>query len=93
MIVGLCTIELHLPNGYSLKAKRQILSSLKDRLRGKFNVSIAEVGDQELWQKAILGVACVTNETGYANRIMDQVINLIRSTPSVEVLQFRIEML
>ena len=53
MIVGLCTIELYIPDGHSLKAKRQILLSLKDRLRRKFNLSVAEVGEHELWQKAV----------------------------------------
>ena len=46
MVVGLCTVELRLPDGHSLKAKRQVLSSLKARLRGRFNISVAEVGDQ-----------------------------------------------
>jgi uncharacterized protein YlxP (DUF503 family) len=93
MIVGLCTVELYIPDGHSLKAKRQVLLSLKDRLRDKFNVSVAEVGEQDLWQKAILGIACVANETAYVNQVMDQVLNLIRSVPMVEVVQHRIEML
>lgn len=93
MIVGLCTVELYLPDGHSLKAKRQILLSLKDRLRDKFNVSVAEVGEQDLWQKAVLGIACVANEGGYVNQVLDQAVNLVRSMPAVELVQFRIEML
>lgn len=93
MIVGLCTIELYIPGGHSLKDKRQVLLSLKDRLRDRFNVSVAEVGDQGLWQKAILGIACVSNEGAYVNQVLDQAVNLIRSVPSVELVQFRIEML
>lgn len=93
MIVGLCTVELYLPDGHSLKAKRQILLSLKDRLRDKFNVSVAEVGEQDLWQKSVLGIACVANEGGYVNQVLDQAVNLVRSMPAVELVQFRIEML
>ena len=93
MIVGLCTVELYLPDGHSLKAKRQVLLSLKDRLRDKFNVSVAEVGEQDLWQKAVLGIACVANEGGYVNQVLDQAVNLVRSMPAVELVQFRIEML
>jgi len=93
MIVGLCTVELYFPDGHSLKAKRQILLSLKDRLRDKFNVSVAEVGEQDLWQKAVLGIACVANEGGYVNQVLDQAVNLVRSVPAVELVQFRIEML
>lgn len=93
MIVGLCTVELYIPDGHSLKAKRQVLVSLKDRLRDKFNVSVAEVGDQDLWQKAVLGIACVANEGAYVNQVLDQALNLIRSVPMVELVQFRIELL
>jgi uncharacterized protein YlxP (DUF503 family) len=93
MIVGLCTVELFIPDGHSLKAKRQVLLSLKDRLRDKFNVSVAEVGEQDLWQKAVLGIACVANESAYVNQVLDQAVNLIRSVPSVELVQARIELL
>ena len=93
MIVGLCTIELYIPDGHSLKAKRQILLSLKDRLRNKFNLSVAEVGDQELWQKAVLGIACVANEGAYVNKVLDQAINLIRSVPTIELVRSKIELL
>lgn len=93
MIVGLCTVELYLPGSHSLKAKRQILLSLKDRLRGKFNVSVAEVDEQELWQKAVLGIACVANEGAHVNQVLDQAVNLIRSVPMIQMVKFRIEML
>jgi uncharacterized protein YlxP (DUF503 family) len=93
MIVGLCTVELFIPDAHSHKDKRQVLLSLKDRLRDKFNVSVAEVGDQDLWQKAVLGIACVANEVTYVNQVLDHVLNLIRSMPSVEMIQSRIEML
>ena len=93
MIVGLCTVELYLPESQSLKEKRQVLLSLKDRLREKFNVSVAEVGDQELWQKAVLGMACVANEQPHVNRVLDQGLNLIRSVPTVDLLKFQIEFL
>lgn len=93
MIVGLCTVELYIPDGHSLKAKRQVLLSLKDRLRDKFNVSVAEVGEQDLWQKAVLGIACVANDGAFVNQVLDQAVNLIRSVPAVELVQCRIEML
>lgn len=93
MIIGVCTVELFIPDGQSLKSKRQVLSSLKERLRGKFNVSVAEVDGQDLWQKAVLGIACVANETAYVNQVLDQVLNQIRSVPTIEIVQSRIEML
>lgn len=93
MIVGLCTIELYIPDGHSLKAKRQVIRSLKQRMRDKFNVSVAEVGDQDLWQKALLGIACVANESAYVNQVLDQAVNLVRSVPSIELVKYRVEML
>lgn len=93
MIVGICTVELFIPDAQSLKSKRQVLNSLKDKLRDKFNVSVAEVDEQDLWQKAVLGIACVANETAYVNQVLDQVLNQIRAVPMVEIVQSRIELL
>lgn len=93
MVVGVCRIELHLPNGASLKGKRQVLKSLKDRVKYRFNVSIAEVEDHDLWQKAVLAVACVGNDHFHVKKIMSQVISVIRGTPTVVVLHCDIEMM
>ena len=93
MTVGLCTVELFIPDGHSLKEKRQVLQSLKTRLRDKFNLSVAEVGDQDLWQKAILGMACVANESAHVNPVLDQAVNLIQSVPVIQLVRSRIELL
>ena len=93
MTVGLCTVELFIPDGHSLKEKRQVLQSLKTRLRDKFNLSVAEVGDQDLWQKAILGMACLANESAHVNQVLDQAVNLIQSVPVIQLVRSRIELL
>jgi uncharacterized protein YlxP (DUF503 family) len=93
MIVGVCTVELFIPEGQSLKGKRQVLQSLKNRLREKFNVSVAEIGEQDLWQKAILGLACVANESAHVNQVLEQALNQIRSVPTIELIRSRIELL
>ncbi|MEO5631737.1 MAG: DUF503 domain-containing protein [Nitrospiraceae bacterium] len=93
IIVGLCTVELFIPESQSLKDKRQVLLSLKDRLREKFNLSVAEVDGQDLWQKAVLGLVCVANEGRYVNQVCDQALNLIRNVPAVEIVQSRVELL
>lgn len=92
MVVGVCTIELHLPGVGSLKGKRQILLSLKDRLKKAYNVSIAEVDANDLWQRAVLGVACVANEGRHVNQVLDSVLNEIRANPSVELVQQHTEL-
>jgi uncharacterized protein YlxP (DUF503 family) len=93
MIVGVCTVELFIPEGHSLKGKRQVLQSLKNRLREKFNLSVAEVGDQDLWQKSILGLACVANESAHVNQVLEQALNVIRGIPTIELVRSRIELL
>lgn len=93
MFIGLCTVELHIPNGHSLKEKRKVVVGLKDRLRRKFNLSVAEVDDQDLWQRAVLGMACVANDGAYVNKVLDQALNLVRSVPALELIHHRIEFL
>ncbi|HUK57400.1 MAG TPA: DUF503 domain-containing protein [Nitrospiria bacterium] len=93
MIIGVCTIELFLPDNDSLKDKRQVLKSLKDRLKQRFNVSVAEVDDQDLWQKTVIGVACVGNQKDHVNSVLDKVIGAVRGTPRVELIDYRLELI
>lgn len=93
MIVGVCTVELFLGESQSLKDKRQVLHSVKDRLHSKFNLSVAEVDGQDLWQKAVLGLACVANERAHVEHMLDQALNLIRSMPLVEIVRTHRELL
>jgi uncharacterized protein YlxP (DUF503 family) len=93
MVVGLCTVELFIAGSRSLKDKRQVMHGLKDRIRGKFNLSVSEVDGQDLWQKAILGMACVSNERSHVNQVLEQALNLIKSMPAVEVVRTQLELL
>ncbi|MEK6744607.1 MAG: DUF503 domain-containing protein [Nitrospirota bacterium] len=91
MFIGVCTIEMHIPESGSLKTKRHSLKSLKDRIRSKFNVSVAEVDHNDLWQKASLAVAAVSNDKSYLNQTLDHVLDLVRSVPEVSLLDYHIE--
>jgi uncharacterized protein YlxP (DUF503 family) len=93
MVVGLCTVELFIADSRSLKDKRQVLHSLKDRLHDKFNLSVAEVDGQDLWQKAVLAMACVANEGGHVNKVLEQALNVIKGVPVVEVVRTQLELL
>ncbi|MFO0775456.1 MAG: DUF503 domain-containing protein [Nitrospiraceae bacterium] len=92
MIVGLCRAEIYFPDSHSLKDKRHVLHSIKDRLK-KLNVSVAEVGELDLWQRTTLAVACVANEGGHVEQVLTQALNLIQAVPTIEVLDSRIELL
>ncbi len=92
MIIGACTIELRIPGNGSLKGKRRVLKSLMGRVRKEFNVSIAEVDCQDVWQTAVLGVVCVSNGAGYVHSLLTKVVNWIeRNRINVEVVDYRIE--
>ena len=93
MVVGVCTIDLHLPGIGSLKGKRQILSSLKERIKNTHNVSIAEVEANDLWQRAVLGVACVANDGRHVNQVLDAVLNAVRANAGVEIVRHHMELL
>lgn len=62
MPIGLVTLEIHLADAQSLKDKRQVLRSLKDRLRGHFNVAVAELDHQDLWQRSVVGVVGISSD-------------------------------
>jgi uncharacterized protein YlxP (DUF503 family) len=91
MFVGVCTIELHIPESGSLKTKRQSLRSLKDRIRNSFNVSVAEVDGNDLWQKASLAVAAVSNDKAHLNQTLDHVVNMVERVPELSLLDYHIE--
>jgi uncharacterized protein YlxP (DUF503 family) len=89
LVVGTCRITLHIPAGGSLKEKRMVLRRIKDRVRNKFNVSIAEVGDGDLWQRSILGVATVSNDSKFANQVISGVVSTIESDGTISVIDIQ----
>jgi len=92
MNVGVCRIELHLPENESLKGKRQIVKSIIARLRNRYNVSVAEVDNQELWQIATLGIACVSNHRRHADETLSSVVKfIVQSYPNLEIVNSEIE--
>ena len=92
MNVGVCKLELRLPENESLKGKRRVIQSIITRLKNKYNVSVAEVDNQGLWQLATLGVTCVSNHRRHANEILSSVIRFVaQNYPEVEMLSSEIE--
>jgi uncharacterized protein len=74
MAVGLLTLELHLSAAQSLKDKRQVLRSLKDRLRGQFNVAVAELDFEDTWQRSVVGVVTLANEEHHVQDSLQNVL-------------------
>ena len=92
MVVGLASIEIHIPECGSLKRKRQFLKSIKDRVKNRFNVSIAEVDHNDLWQRATLGVSVVANQRHFADQVLASVVDLISKESGIEILDYSIEL-
>jgi uncharacterized protein YlxP (DUF503 family) len=79
MFVGVLRLTLHLPEPGSLKSKRHLLRSAIDRVKVRFNVSIAEVAENDLWQKSVVGVAAVGNDHAFVNETLDKVADFVAS--------------
>ena len=92
MTIGTLRIRLVLRGARSLKDKRRVIKGLKDRLRHKFNVSIAEVEHQDVWQQATLGVAMVGTDGAYVNSVLSKVIDHVRPTAGAELVDYELEM-
>ncbi|MHB0869363.1 MAG: DUF503 domain-containing protein [Chloroflexota bacterium] len=92
MIVGAARVVLHLPDAHSLKEKRHVVKSIVARVHNQFNVSAAEIEDQDLWQRTVLGIAVATNDSHHANEVLSSVVNFIESaTPAAEMTDYQID--
>jgi uncharacterized protein len=85
MVVGVCRLTLMVSEAHSLKEKRMALRRIKDRTRQKFNVAIAEVGDQDAWQSAVLGFAVVANDRALVASVIDKVLAFIEGLAVAKV--------
>jgi len=92
MNVGVCKVNLRLPENLSLKGKRRVMKSITTRVRSKFNVAVAEVDNEELWQLATLGICCVSNNSRHTNEVISKIVDFIISSRfDVEILDYQIE--
>ncbi len=89
MFVGKARIELHVPGARSLKDKRTVVRSLKDRIRQRALAAVAEVDHQDLWQRAALGVAVVAADHGQAAELLQTIRALVEGAPGAELLDWQ----
>ncbi len=93
MIIGACELKLMVYDSNSLKDKRQVIKSILDRIRSRFNVSIAELDLNDSWQTAIIGFSCISNNSNHVNQIISNVIKFIDEDSRVEIIDEKIEVL
>ncbi len=94
MVIGACTVELHIPGNSSLKGKRGILKPLMTHLRREFNLAVAEVGRNDAWQSAEVSLVTVANDAGYVRKVLERAPRWIENYhPEVQVVDWEIEIL
>jgi uncharacterized protein YlxP (DUF503 family) len=92
--VGICKIKLRLPDNLSLKGKRQVVKSVTARLKNKFNVSVAEVEDNDLWQLATIAICFVSNDQRFTNEVLSKAVDMVvNSQGDYEFMNYEIEIL
>lgn len=93
MIVGAALVELHVHGSHSLKQKRGVVRSIVSRVRSRYNVSVAEVGGQDTWQRAVLGVAATGLDARSVRRTLERVVDYVESLHLAEVRASDVEIL
>lgn len=94
VVIGVCSIYLEIPAARSLKDKRRVLRSVVDRVRHEFNVSIAEVAQQDSWSHATLGIVCVSTDAAYAHGLLEKVVSFVeRACLDLVLLDYETELL
>ena len=91
MVIGCCSVKFYLHGNNSLKGKRRVLRALKDRLKNNFNVSVAEVGAQDVWQSIHLGISAVGSDKPYIDGLLSRVIDAIDRMNLAEIVDCKIE--
>jgi uncharacterized protein YlxP (DUF503 family) len=93
MPIGLLTLEIHIPDARTLKDKRQVLRSLKDRLRSRFNVAIAELDYQDTWQRAQVGIVSLSNDMSHLEQSLQTVLNEAENVLGRDLVSHELEMI
>ena len=93
MIVGILSLQVSVFDAMTLKDKRRVIKSLKDRISNKYNVSIAEVAHNDSIRTAILGIVMVANESRFVNSSLSEIVNFVQKIPQLTLVDYNIEAL
>ena len=93
MIIGICTCEVFIFNANSLKSKRSVVKSIIEKSKNRFNISIAEVGENDKWQKSIIAFSTISNDQKIVEETIEKVINFFDSYSEIEIIKIKREIL
>jgi hypothetical protein len=91
MVVGICKLYILLDEVFSLKQKRRIVKSIIERLKDRFNASIAEIDLNDKWKSAVIGIACVSNDSRHMDSMLSNIIEFVENDGRVVVIDFSTE--
>ena len=89
--VGRCNLDLHIENSQSLKSKRRVIASLKEKLKNRYNVAICEYGDLSLWQRAQMGIVTCGNDKHHVDSSLRTVLDYVSTFPAVLLLKYEMD--
>jgi len=93
LIIGVLTLELHMGEANSLKDKRRIIKSLIARIKNRYNVSVAEVGEHDLWQRSTIGISFVSSEQSHVHQVFASVVKFVEALGTVLITNYQTEIL
>ena len=93
MIIGICTCEIYIFNANSLKSKRSVVKSIIEKSKNRFNISIAEVWENDKWQKSIIAFSTISNDQRLVEETIEKVINFFDSYSEIEIINIKREIL
>ncbi len=93
MVLGLLEVELRIPDASSLKQKRMVIRSIKDKIRNKYNVSISEISHLSQSQQCRLGIAHISNEKPFSNQVLSKIVDFIELSKQVELVEYHLAFL
>tara|TARA_B100000686_G_scaffold195234_1_gene202132 strand:- start:77 stop:379 length:303 start_codon:yes stop_codon:yes gene_type:complete len=93
MVIGCCSIKFYLHGNNSLKGKRRVVRAIKDRLKNDFNISVAEIGDQDVWQSLHIGISAVGSDRPYMDGLLTKVVDVIDRMSLAEIVAYKTETL
>ncbi len=93
MVIGVCKVVLSIDDVFSLKEKRHIIKSMIERLKSRYNASVAEVDLNDKWKNAVIGISCVSNETGHADSMMANMVNFIENDGRAVLVDYSTEII
>ena len=91
--IGFLMVDMHIPSAQSLKDKRSVVKSIKERLKNDFNISIAELGEQDKWQRAVLGIIMLGSDKPFVESVLSKIKDRLGMHPAARLIDSHIQWL